>query len=408
MSKNLTLFPTDNTDVSVYNETVIPQIYYYRQTRKIQYKRLSIKIICDNNIVSETYQCQAIVNGKKKTKIIWKIVESNEYATISSDGILTILPLANNSHIKISAQRFNTEITYKDCYITYSGGIDKESDVEVINNEDGTTTEIMTITTQNEDGTSSVSNTSIIYDNSGNTDGSYYKNIINYDVNGDPTTAENVEGDTLGNVNTQEVTYKNGEPIVSGYSIDTSLNTETGSYAIESTTEGGVSVDTKFIPFDGENGFVLDFHFKCVWDDQPKTPPVPDPKDSTYHYTIINFKREIKPWPGFALRAQNNNKNQIILSAVFDNGIKKTINIPYPSDNIFHIKFTYNPSIPNFTAYNVLTGNNILNENKIFKQLDDITVTIGCSMFNEANPPYPYRYANIDVYDFKLTKLFTE
>ena len=408
MPKNLTLFPTDNTDVSVYNETVIPQIYYYRQTRKIQYKRLSIKIICDNNIVSETYQCQAVINGKKKTKIIWKIVEGNEYATISSDGVLTILPSANNSHIKISAQRFNTEITYKDCYITYSGGIDKESDIEVINNEDGTTTEIMTITTQNEDGTSSVSNTSIIYDSSGNTDGAYYKNTINYDVNGDPTTAENVEGDTLGNVNTQDITYVNNEPIISGFTIDTSANTETGSYAIESTTEGGVSVDTQFIPFDGENGFVLDFHFKCVWDDQPKIPPVKDPNDSTYHYTIINFKREIKPWPGFTLRAQNNNKNQIILSAVYDDGIKKTINIPYPSDNIFHIKFTYNPSIPNFTVYNVLTGNNILNENKIFKQLDDITVTIGCSMFNEANPPYPYRYANIDIYDFKLTKLFTE
>ena len=89
MSKNLTLFPTDNTDVSVYNETIIPQIYYYRQTRKIQYKRLSIKIICDNNIVSETYQCQAIVNGKKKTKIIWKIVEGNEYATGSRAVVST-------------------------------------------------------------------------------------------------------------------------------------------------------------------------------------------------------------------------------------------------------------------------------------------------------------------------------
>ena len=105
------------------------------------------------------------------------------------------------------------------------------------------------------------------------------------------------------------------------------------------------------------------------------------------------------------LRAQNNNQSAIVLSAVFEDGVKQTQNITYTSDNIFHLRFTYDPSIPNFTVYNVLTGKNVLTMDKKFKELNDITVTIGCSMFNEANPPYPYRYSNIEVYNFSLKKL---
>ena len=407
MSKKLHKFIDKNEYDDYINnvsQLVRPQVCYCRDGRLVSYFPIILKIICDDKVVGKTYKCSATANGIKRDTLSWSIIDGKEYATISQEGLITISQTSLNSKIVIMCN-FGYVHSLKECFVTYDENFDVVTDVEVVKNTDGTSTEIITRATENSDGTSSVENVSVVYNEDGTTDGSFNSTKINYDSDGEPLSAENKSGDTLHNINTQEVTYKNGEPIVSGYSIDTSLNTETGSYAIESTTEGGVSVDTKFIPFDGENGFVLDFHFKCAWNDQPKTPPVPDPKDSTYHYTIINFKREIKPWPGFALRAQNNNKNQIILSAVFGDGIKKTINIPYPSDNIFHIQFRYNPSIPNFTAYNVLTGKNILNENKIFRQLDDITVTVGCSMFNEANPPYPYRYSNIEVYNFSLKKL---
>ena len=381
-----------------------PQICYCRDGKLVSYFPMLLKIICDDNVVGKTYKCSATANGIKRDTLSWSIIEGKEYATISQEGLITISQSSLNSKITILC-KFGFIEAIKECFVSYDENFDVATDIEVIKNEDGTSTETLTRTTENSDGTSSVENVSVVYNEDGTTDGSFNSTKINYDSDGEPLSGENKSGDTLHNVNTQEITYENGEPIISGYSIDTSLNTETGSYAIESTTDGGVSVDTQFIPFDGENGFEMDFHFKCVWDDQPKTPPVPDPKDSTYHYTIINFKREIKPWPGFALRAQNNNKKEIILSAVFDDGIKKTINIPYPSDNIFHIQFTYDPSIPNFIVYNERTKKNILNENKIFRQLDDITVTVGCSMFNEANPPYPYRYSNIEVYNLSLKKL---
>ena len=399
------------TDKNEYNNYIAnipqlsrPQVCYCRDGRLISYFPITLKIICDDSITSKTYQCSATANGVKRTAVSSFIVEGSQYATISNSGLLTMSQQANNSKIKILC-KFGMSTAMKECFVTYNENFDIITDIETVKNADGTNTEITTRSTENADGTSSVESVSIVYNENGTTDGSFNSTKTNYDSNGNPTSAENKSGDELHNVNTQEITYKNGKPIVSGYSIDTSSNTETGTYAIESTTEGGVSVDTQFIPFDGENGFELDFHFKCAWDDQPKTPPVPDPKDSTYHYTIINFKREVKPWPGFALRAQNNNKNAIILSTVFEDGTKITSNIAYPSDNIFHIRFTYDPSIPNFTVDNVLTGKNVLSRNKIFRQLDDITVTVGCSMYNEANPPYPYRYSNIEIYNFNLTKL---
>ena len=381
-----------------------PQICYCRDGKLVSYFPMLLKIICDDKVVGKTYKCSATANGIKRNNLTWSIIEGNEYATISQDGLITISQSSSNSKITILC-KFGFIEAIKECFVSYDGNFDVVTDIEVIKNEDGTSTETLIRTTENSDGTSSVENVSVVYNEDGTTDGSFNSTKINYDSDGEPLSGENKSGDTLHNVNTQEITYKNGEPIVSGYSIDTSLNTETGSFPIKSTSEGGVSVDTQFIPFDGENGFELDFHFKCAWDDQPKTPPVPDPKDSTYHYTIINFKEEKKPWYGFTLRAQNNNTKAIVLSAIFEDGKKEAPGINYASDNIFHLTFRYDPSIPNFTAYNVRTGKNVLSIDKKFRQLDNITVTVGCSMFNEANPPYPYRYSNIEVYNLSLKKL---
>ena len=81
-----------------------------------------------------------------------------------------------------------------------------------------------------------------------NEDGS--TTTITYDENGNPAEATNEITDSSGNTTTQEITYVNGEEVVTGYSIDTSNNSDGG---LSVPSEG---IDTGVLAFDG-NDFVV-------------------------------------------------------------------------------------------------------------------------------------------------------
>ena len=162
--------------------------------------------------------------------------------------------------------------------------------VEIIDNDDGTTTTITTTenqdgstttvavttdnqgntlstsetettTTENQDGSTSTSSTTTNYDANGdvtstsetetttNQDGSSSSTTTNYDANGDETGSVSSETDSNGNTSTQETTVVNGEDVVTGYSITTP---EDGSYTVES----GTGVDSGVLALDG-NPFTI-------------------------------------------------------------------------------------------------------------------------------------------------------
>ena len=133
--------------------------------------------------------------------------------------------------------------------------------VEVINNNDGTTTTITT--TENQNGSTTAvavttdqnGNTVSETETTTNTDGSATSTTINYDSNHNPTTGSTSNVDTSGNINTQEVEYNSsGQSHVSGYTIDTSGKQSGG--------ETVASLDTGLIVFDGQ-GFEMSLVFKC-------------------------------------------------------------------------------------------------------------------------------------------------
>ena len=52
---------------------------------------------------------------------------------------------------------------------------------------------------------------------------------------------------------------------------------------------GSASIDTGYVPFDGQHGFVVDITAKFAWASQSFTET---------HCTLLNMMKEISPWPG--------------------------------------------------------------------------------------------------------------
>ena len=99
----------------------------------------------------------------------------------------------------------------------------------------------ITITSINGGGSGTPGGTDIIENEDGST------TTITYDENGNPAEATNEITDSSGNTTTQEITYVNGEEVVTGYSIDTSNNSNGG---LSVPSEG---IDTGVLAFDGND-----------------------------------------------------------------------------------------------------------------------------------------------------------
>lgn len=341
------------------------------------------------------------------TACTWSIISGGEYATIANDGTLTVATGASQSNVMIRANYQGTTAD-KTVRVTYASG--ETTETEVVVDESGNTTTTVTTTIDNGDGSSTVNQTSTVTDESGNTietveternnnsDGSYDSTSTTYDENGDPTETTNVSGDTDGNVSTQGIEYENGEPVVTGYTVDTSGNPD------GEKTYNGDGVNTEYYAFDMTHGFVLHIHFYINYKNQP-------PGQNENHHNILTMKRATpEPWYGFQLRHSQTN-NYIQLGTQFSTGSNTNTKINGNSTSSantleYDLTITYTPSASTnaFVCYNNLTSSGVYSSNNKFPDIDDLKylkVTIGYAMDQNGDP---YRYSNINVMDFSITR----
>lgn len=256
-------------------------------------------------------------------------------------------------------------------------------------NQDGSYTSESTTT--NQDGSSSTTNSI------GNADGSSETHGTSYDANGDPTDAFNNEIDTSGNSSTQTIEYDNGEPVVNGYTIDTS-----GSQSGQKTIADGV--DTEYYAFDTTRGFILHIHFDVDCSNKPAG-------QNQNHHQILSAKRaDPSPWYGFQLRQSNTNK-YIQLGTQFSTGSNTNTTIqPGTLTGViaeYDLTITYDPTASGnkFICYDNMKETTVYAKDAVFPDIDALkylTMTLGCGLDSNGDP---YRYANINVYDFSVQKL---
>lgn len=298
-------------------------------------------------------------------------------------------------------------------------------------NEDGTSSESSSTVIENLDGSSSSSSQTINYDENGDTtgsttnttdvnaDGSSQSQTTNYNASGDPTDQQNVGIDTTGNVDTQDIEFdENGDPTVTGYTIDTTASEGEGK-EIE-----GNGINTEFVPFNfASEGFVLHIVFETRSIDQPRPPLVTDIEDSgtNWHYTILGAKmtttihddvtgKDI--WPGFEIRwsiptSGNGSNGTLNFGRTLygeSSSTRTTITNGHNGQNVYDITITYDPSQASskFLVYNNYTHTNIQNVNKTLQNDVDLDLTIGYSFDHNGDQ---MRHANVIIHDFSVSRL---
>lgn len=268
----------------------------------------------------------------------------------------------------------------------------------------GSTTTNTTTTNYDEYGETTGSNTTDI---TNNTDGSYSSTSTNYNADGDPTDTTNQDRDSQGNVDTQDITYDDqGNSTVTSYTIDTSGNPE-GTKDIT-----GDGVNTEFVPFDGSEGFELHIRFYSRKQDQPNPPLVVDTEDtsSNYHFTILCSKDPNAPYPGFhiswTLAKTNYNSGNIVFGYRGRTGSAKNQSLAISTHNdIYDYTISYDPTLKKypskFRCQDNLNGAALITLNLDFNPLS-YALTLG---YNINMQGQPYRYSNVEILDFTITKL---
>ena len=278
-------------------------------------------------------------------------------------------------------------------------------------NTDGSSSETNATVVENPNGSSQSSSTTINYDENGdltgsstnnttnNADGSSTSTTTNYNAEGDPTDGQNVGTDTSGNVNTQDVVYdENGDPTVTGYTIDTS-NNQDGYKELN-----GDGVNTEYYAFDVTHGFILDISFTIDFAHQPAN-------QNENHHNIVTMKRATpEPWYGFQLRQSSSNK-YIQLGTQFSSGsnTNTTIQPSNLSNNVgqYSIRIVYDPTkqTNTFVCTNMITETQVFASNSLFPDIDALRylkVCVGYAMDENGDP---YRYSAINVSNFSIRKL---
>jgi hypothetical protein len=367
-----------------------------------------------DSITGETYSYISMYNGHTDVtqQSVWSVVSGSAYATIGQNtGIVSILPNASGESVTIQSEYQGlSEIKEFNAY--YLQGTTSSSYTETTIDESGNTIITNTTVITNQDGSSiSMSDT---YDENGNlasenhtevnSDGSYHSETNNYNENGDLTTGESQSGDTSGNVNTQSVAYDSGgNPTVTGFTINTDNNPSGGSVMY------GDGVNTEFRPFDGSNGFIIHMYFRSKRSEQPNPPIVPDTEDQqSLLYNLLGAKSAYRPWYGLYIRWQADN---ILRVGVTFSGDTSTTYIPFSGEScteqttgLYDVTITYDPHAADykFFVHDNLNNKTLGKYRKSFMDLETMQLTIGYALNQEGNP---YRYSNMEVYDFSVSKL---
>lgn len=306
-------------------------------------------------------------------------------------------------------------------------GSTSTTESETIENTDGSSTS--TSTTTNQDGSSSTTesetsapdpetgavtsnSTTTNYDENGDTtgssenttvenaDGSSTSQTTNYNAEGDPTSAVNQETDTEGNNSTQDITYnESGEPEVTGYEIDTSGSTE----GEKTFDEDGVN--TEFYGFDTTRGFIMHLHFSIDFNNQPAN-------QDEGHHNILTMKRATpEPWYGFQIRHSGTNK-YVILGTQFATGGNTNTNLPVGrtiATNVaeYDIEVTYDPTADTntFICRELINDVTVFTSNNVFPDIEALRYLTVCIGYALNSSEQPFRYSNINVYEFSITKL---
>ena len=367
---------------------------------------------------------QAVYDGYTTTKNITLEYQSGttQETTINPDGSVT-----TTTTTETTDPQTGTTTTESQSTTTNTDGSTSQTTTETTENQDGSST--TTSNTTNSDGTSSSTESSTSapdpttgsvttesnttnYDENGdisgssenttveNTDGSSSSTTTNYDAAGDPTNTVNQDTDTNGNNSTQNIDYdEEGNPTVTGYDINTTDST-TGEKTFNQD-----GVNTQFYGFDTTDGFKVHMHFTIDFTQQP-------PNQDENHHNILTMKRATpSPWYGFQLRHSSTNKS-IILGTQFATGsnTNTTINPSrYVSTNVaeYDIEITYDPTATGtkFIATDLISGSTIFQSDKAFPDIPELQYLTVCIGYAQDANGDPYRYSNINVSEFELTKL---
>lgn len=403
----------------------------------------TLSIAGPSTLNGESATYTPIYNNNYVSGGTWSIVSGSTYATISNIGELNLNSTADKSEITIQCV-YNGVTAQKTIVGTYESGTISEtttetttdpitgrvvetitttvtdgsgnvstSVTEIVQNQDGSYSTTVSESVENTDGSGTYQSNTTNYDDEGNvtgtsestqttnSDGSYSGNTINYDENGDPVDGQNVEGDTSGNVNTQEVEYdENGNEVVVGYNIDTSGNPN------GSKNYNNDGVNTEYYALDATQGFIMNIHFTIDFTQQP-------PNQNDGHHNIINSKRAApEPWYGFQIRHSSTNK-YITLGTQFATGSNTNTQITAAAANKlstnvyeYNIRIVYDPlaASNNFVCDELIGGYNYTVSN-VFPDIEDlkyIKTTVGCALDENGDP---FRFSNINVKAFSLEKL---
>lgn len=341
--------------------------------------------------------------------------ESTTETTTNTDGSSTTTETTTNSDGSSSSSTTNVSSADSD------GAVTTETS-STVTNADGTSSESTSTTVENEDGSSTSQSQTTHYDENGDTtgsstsssstnaDGSGSSTTTNYDASGDPTDTTNVDTDTVGNVDTQNIEYdEQGNETVVGYDINTENSEGTGKEM------SGDGVNTEFVPFDG-SGFICHIRFKSLLADQVIPPVVEDIDDSgtSYLMNVMSAKAPTKinnRYPGFDIRwtisksnpTASTNKLQFRYAPVNENNVAR--DLTPNQDGICDLTITYDPDkLYNNYQFTVTSSTGSLatiQTDKTFANLN-MDFTIGYATSSQGTP---YRYANVTVYEFSITKL---
>lgn len=395
----------------------------------------------------------------------WTITSGNQYATIDNAGTINIVSSgtiivsatysgytttktieliyeANTSTETIVDPDTGTTTTTTTTTTQNQDGSTSTSSTTTTTNEDGSSSETVTNTTENQDGSSTSTSTTTSSDGSTSqnetvvntdgsstsqtttqnadgtsqqsqtdtaSDGSSTNTTTNYDENGDPISGSNNTTDVEGNSNTQELIYdENGDPTVTAYTIDTTGN-ENGT-GEEITGDG---VNTEFVAFNnaGSEGFEMHIVFRTVKTEQPNPPLVEDTEDngSNYLFNIMTCKSPNKPYRGFhirwALSKKNYSSGNLVLGYTAANANSTTSRTMYGINNIYDITIIYDPLLKKYPSKFRCISNqeqfSTISANITFES-NQLEFVLGYAVNQQGNP---YRYSNVTIYEFSITKL---
>ena len=390
-----------------------------------------LTIECADPIIGESGNIIARYNSTI-VQPTWSITSGNQYATISSSGEITIsgngkitvqatyqgYTATKNVSVMYRANTFSQTIIDSDGSITTGAitttqnpdgsttiansstivtddGYISQIQSTIIQNEDGSSTEQSHIT--NQDGSLSEINKGI------NSNGSSLIVITNYGIDGSLISQENTEIDVDGNNSTQSIEYDESDnPIVVGYSIDTSDSSSSGKEFNE------YGVNTGFYIFDATEGFIMNFHFIIDFTDQPAN------QDGNLHNIVTMKRANPSPWYGVQIRHSGTSK-YITLGTQFETGSNINTNMNPQTKNWivqnqiaeYNIQITYDPTLStnNYVVRELIDNRQITSRTGLFPDLPELrylTTYIGCALDENATP---YRYSNINVINFTIEKL---